>query len=118
MLFTATEEIWQSSSLGFSLCSLLTHGAADALLLHGSEALRETYLTKLVTGEWAGTMNLTEPQAGSDLAALINYPWKYIFNLDDRTGELYNLIADPGERANLARTAKPRAPRPASPCSN
>ena len=70
VLFTATDEIWQSSNLGFSLCSLLTHGAVDALLLHGSEALRETYLEKLVTGEWAGTMNLTEPQAGSDLAAL------------------------------------------------
>ena len=70
VLFTATDEIWQSSNLGFSLCSLLTHGAVDALLQHGSETLRETYLEKLVTGEWAGTMNLTEPQAGSDLAAL------------------------------------------------
>jgi len=70
VLFTATDEIWQSSSLGFSLCMLLTHGAVDALLLHGTEELREAYLPKLVSGEWTGTMCLTEPQAGSDLAAI------------------------------------------------
>ena len=70
VLFTATDEIWQSSNLGFSLSMLLTHGAVDALLQHGSRELQEAYLPKLVSGEWTGTMNLTEPQAGSDLAAL------------------------------------------------
>jgi alkylation response protein AidB-like acyl-CoA dehydrogenase len=70
LISVAVSEIWQSSGLGFSLCSLLTHGAVEALLLHGSEALQNTYLTKMVTGEWTGTMNLTEPQAGSDLAAV------------------------------------------------
>jgi len=70
VLFTATDEIWQTCNLGFSLCSLLTHGAVDALLQHGSPELCETYLPKLVSGEWPGTMNLTEPQAGSDLAAI------------------------------------------------
>ena len=70
VLATAVSEIWQSCSLGFSLCSLLTHGAVEALLLHGSEELQATYLHKLVSGEWTGTMNLTEPQAGSDLAAV------------------------------------------------
>ena len=67
---TATDEIWQSSNLAFSLCSLLTHGAVEALLLHGSPELQQAYLPNLVTGEWTGTMNLTEPQAGSDLAAV------------------------------------------------
>jgi alkylation response protein AidB-like acyl-CoA dehydrogenase len=67
---TAVDEIWQSANLAFSLCSLLTHGAVEALLLHGSADLQQTYLPKLVSGEWTGTMNLTEPQAGSDLAAV------------------------------------------------
>jgi alkylation response protein AidB-like acyl-CoA dehydrogenase len=69
-LATAVDEIWQSSNLGFSLCFMLTHGAIEALLLHGSDELKEAYLPKLVSGEWTGTMNLTEPQAGSDLAAV------------------------------------------------
>ncbi|MCJ7814440.1 MAG: acyl-CoA dehydrogenase, partial [Xanthomonadales bacterium] len=67
---TAAEEVWQSSNLGFSLCPLLTHGAIDALEKHGSEELKTLYLAKMTSGEWAGTMNLTEPQAGSDLAAI------------------------------------------------
>jgi len=67
---TAAEEVWQSSNLGFSLCPLLTHGAVDALEKHGSEELKALYLAKMISGEWTGTMNLTEPQAGSDLAAI------------------------------------------------
>ncbi len=70
ILATAVSEVWQSSNLGFSLCSLLTHGAVEALLKHGSEELKERYLSRMVSGEWTGTMNLTEPQAGSDLAAV------------------------------------------------
>ena len=54
----------------FSMCPLLTQGAIDMLLHHGSEEQQETYLPKMVTGEWTGTMNLTEPQAGSDVGAL------------------------------------------------
>ena len=69
-LATMVDEIWQSSNLGFSLCFMLTHGAIEALLLHGSDELKDIYLPKLVSGEWTGTMNLTEPQAGSDLAAV------------------------------------------------
>lgn len=67
---TAVEEVWQSSSLSFSLCPLLTHGAVDALEEHGSDELKSLYLPNMVSGEWTGTMNLTEPQAGSDLAAV------------------------------------------------
>jgi alkylation response protein AidB-like acyl-CoA dehydrogenase len=63
-------EFWNSANMGFALCPLLTMGAIDALEAHGSEALKETYLRKLVSGEWTGTMNLTEPQAGSDVGAL------------------------------------------------
>ena len=70
LIGTAAEEIWQSASLSFSLCPLLTHGAVDAVEQHGSDELKSTYLPKLISGEWTGTMNLTEPQAGSDLAAV------------------------------------------------
>ena len=70
LIGTAAEEIWQSASLAFSLCPLLTHGAVDAIEQHGSDELKATYLPKLISGEWTGTMNLTEPQAGSDLAAV------------------------------------------------
>ncbi|HEY5713050.1 MAG TPA: acyl-CoA dehydrogenase [Allosphingosinicella sp.] len=59
-----------SANMGFSLCMMLTPGAVEALRHHGSEALREAWLPKLVTGEWTGTMNLTESQAGSDVGAL------------------------------------------------
>jgi alkylation response protein AidB-like acyl-CoA dehydrogenase len=70
LIGTATEEIWQTANLSFSLCPLLTHGAVDALEQHGSDELKAQYLPKLISGEWTGTMNLTEPQAGSDLAAV------------------------------------------------
>lgn len=61
-------EMTNSANLSFALCPLLTDGAIEALLTAGSDELKATYLEKLVTGEWTGTMNLTEPQAGSDLA--------------------------------------------------
>jgi alkylation response protein AidB-like acyl-CoA dehydrogenase len=64
------EEMWQSACLAWSLCPLLTQGAARAVDVHGSDALRGLLLEKMVTGEWTGTMNLTESQAGSDLASL------------------------------------------------
>ncbi|MFN9470486.1 acyl-CoA dehydrogenase [Acidovorax sp.] len=61
-------EMCNSANMSFALCPLLTDGAIEALLTAGSDELKATYLEKLVTGEWTGTMNLTEPQAGSDLA--------------------------------------------------
>ena len=70
LLGVAVEEMWCSANLAWSLCPLLTEGAARAIEAHASEALRKTWLPKMVAGEWTGTMNLTEPQAGSDLAAL------------------------------------------------
>jgi len=70
LLGVALEEMWCSANLAWSLCPLLTEGAARAIEAHGSEALRQAYLPKMAAGEWTGTMNLTEPQAGTDLAAL------------------------------------------------
>jgi alkylation response protein AidB-like acyl-CoA dehydrogenase len=66
----AMQEILTSANMAFSMCPLLNQGAVDMLLHHASETLRETYLPKMVTGEWTGTMNLTEPHAGSDVGAL------------------------------------------------
>ena len=66
----ACGEMLNSANMSFALCPLLTDGAIEALLTAGSDALKATYLEKLVSGQWTGTMNLTEPQAGSDLAAV------------------------------------------------
>jgi alkylation response protein AidB-like acyl-CoA dehydrogenase len=63
-------EIWRGANLAFALCPMLTQSAIEALLRHGTPDLRAIYLPKLVSGEWTATMNLTEPQAGSDLALI------------------------------------------------
>ena len=68
LVATPVDEMWTSANMSFSLCPLLTQGAVHALALRGDEALQKTYIPKMVSGEWTGTMNLTEPQAGSDLA--------------------------------------------------
>jgi alkylation response protein AidB-like acyl-CoA dehydrogenase len=67
-IHAACIEMINSANLSFALCPLLTDGAIEALLTAGSEELRSTYIPKMISGEWTGTMNLTEPQAGSDLA--------------------------------------------------
>ncbi len=66
----ACGEMLNSANMSFALCPMLTDGAIEALLTAGSDALKATYLERLVSGQWTGTMNLTEPQAGSDLAAV------------------------------------------------
>ena len=63
-------EIWNAANLSFGLCPLLTQGAIDAISVGGSDALKAAYLPSMIAGKWTGTMNLTEPQAGSDLSAL------------------------------------------------
>jgi alkylation response protein AidB-like acyl-CoA dehydrogenase len=70
LLTTAVEEMWTSASLAFKLCPLLTRGAVEAINHSGSEQMKARFLPKMVTGEWTGTMNLTEPQAGSDLGLI------------------------------------------------
>ncbi len=66
----ACSEMWQAASMAFAVGPMLTMAAIDALSAHGSEALKRAYLEKLISGEWTGTMQLTEPQAGSDVGAL------------------------------------------------
>jgi len=66
----AVNEMWRSASIAFALCPMLTLGAIEAIRHHASEELKEKYLHKMADGTWSGTMNLTEPQAGSDLTAI------------------------------------------------
>ena len=70
LMQAATVEMWNSSNMAFALCPLLTAGATEALRQHGSDELKQRYLPKMIGGAWTATMNLTEPQAGSDLAAV------------------------------------------------
>ncbi len=70
ILATAVAEMWNTANLSFALGPMLTAGAAEAVLHHASDAMRASYLENMVTGRWTGTMNLTEPQAGSDLSAV------------------------------------------------
>ena len=69
-LTTALQEMWNAANMSFAVNPLLTQGAVELLQAHGSEAQKTAYLPKLISGEWTGTMNLTEPQAGSDVGAL------------------------------------------------
>jgi len=82
-LAAAIQEMVTSACMSFSLCPLLTQGAVELLASHGSAAQKRTYLTKLVSGQWSGTMNLTEPQAGSDVGAVRTRALK--------DGELYRI---------------------------
>ncbi|MGD8325304.1 MAG: acyl-CoA dehydrogenase [Sphingomonadales bacterium] len=70
VLQTAVQEMITSANMAFSLCPMLSQGAIEALSAHGTDEQKATYLPKLISGEWTGTMNLTEPQAGSDVGAL------------------------------------------------
>ncbi len=63
-------EIWNSANMAFGMCPLLTQGAIHAIEAGGSDALKDAYLPKMISGQWTGTMNLTEPHAGSDLSQL------------------------------------------------
>jgi alkylation response protein AidB-like acyl-CoA dehydrogenase len=81
-------EMWNSACMGWALCPLLNHGAIDMLSAHGSPEQKRLYLGRLVSGEWPGTMNLTEPQAGSDLGALKT---RAVPANDPRWGEHYRI---------------------------
>src|SRR5262249_5972881 len=70
LVSTAVEEMWHAANMAFDLCPLLTQGAIEAIELVGTPEQKQRYLPKMVEGTWTGTMNLTEPQAGSDLAAV------------------------------------------------
>lgn len=66
----AVQELWQSANMAFGLCPILSQGAIEALTAHGTAEQKRLYLPTLISGEWTGTMNLTEPQAGSDVGAI------------------------------------------------
>ncbi len=70
LVASAVNEIWHAANMSFALCPLLTQSAIEAIDLHGSEEQKQTYLPNLISGQWCGTMNLTEAQAGSDLSAV------------------------------------------------
>ena len=70
LINTATQEMWNSANMSFALCPLLNAGAIEAISQAGSEQQKALYLPKMISGEWTGTMNLTESQAGSDLSAV------------------------------------------------
>jgi acyl-CoA dehydrogenase len=70
LVAAAIDEMWNAANMAFELCPMLTSGAIEAIERNGSDVLKQRYLPKMVAGEWTGTMNLTEPQAGSDLAAV------------------------------------------------
>lgn len=70
VISAAAQEMWQSSNMAFALCPMLTMGGIEALELYGTDEQKAIYLPKLISGAWTGTMNLTESQAGSDLAAV------------------------------------------------
>ena len=70
LVANAVNEMFKSANMAFSLCPMLTQGAIEALMVAGSDEIKQKYLPKMVAGTWTGTMNLTEPGAGSDLAAV------------------------------------------------
>ncbi|OPX56012.1 Acyl-CoA dehydrogenase [Oceanospirillum multiglobuliferum] len=70
VLAIAVQEMWHSANMAWGLCPLLSQGAVEAIAANASPVLCERFLPKMISGEWSGTMNLTEPQAGSDLAAI------------------------------------------------
>jgi 3-(methylthio)propanoyl-CoA dehydrogenase len=70
LVAAAIDEMWNAANMAFELCPMLTGGAIEAIERNGSDELKRIYLPRMVSGEWTGTMNLTEPQAGSDLAAV------------------------------------------------
>jgi len=88
LVATPVDEMWTSANMSFSLCPLLTQGAVHALALRGSRALQQTYIPRMVAGEWTGTMNLTEPQAGSDLALVKT---RAVRVKDDKQGDHYRI---------------------------
>ncbi|MFT4630013.1 MAG: alkylation response protein AidB-like acyl-CoA dehydrogenase [Dinoroseobacter sp.] len=81
-------EFWNSANMGLALCPLLSAGAIDVFMAHASDQLKDTYLEKLISGEWTGTMNLTESHAGSDLS---NLKTKATPHCDSQYGDHYRI---------------------------
>src|SRR5213593_666034 len=107
LVSTPVQEMWKSSNMSFSLCPLLTQGAIEALLLRGSPELQRRYLPKMVEGRWTGTMNLTEPQAGSDLSPVRRAPGRAFPDLGPE--DLHHLRRARHEREHRASGARAHA---------
>ena len=90
-LAAAVVEMWNSACMSWALCPLLNFGAIELLQAHGTPEQKRLYLGKLIAGEWTGTMNLTEPQAGSDLGALRS---RAVPARDERWGEHYRISGE------------------------
>ena len=101
LVHSAVAEMWYASNMAFALCPLLTSGAIEALEAHAPAELQALYLPQMISGEWSGTMNLTEPQAGTDLAA--------IKTRAERDGDRYRIrgrkSSSPGVNTNSATTS-------------
>jgi hypothetical protein len=117
VLGVAVKEMWNSANMSFALCPLLTAGAVEALLTCASDELKAIYLEKMITGEWTGTMNLTEPQAGSDLALIRTAPSRRATALPHlRPEDLHHLrrARHDGQHRPLVLARTARRARPAS----
>src|SRR3546814_14134794 len=86
LVATALNEMWSSANLSFSLCPLLTQGAIDLLTAHGSAEQKATSLARMVSGEWTGTLNLTEPQAGPHVVPVRQRPARAVDRTRPDTG--------------------------------
>lgn len=109
-LTTALWEMWDSANMAFSLCPLLTQAAIDALERHASNAQKETYLEKLVSGEWTGTMNLTEPQSGTDLGTIRTSSIKESDHYRIRGQKIYITWGDHDMTENIIHLVLARSP--------
>ena len=106
----AVQEMVTSASMAFSLCPLLNQAAIELLCIHGSQEQQEKYLPKVMTGEWTGTMNLTEPQAGSDLANIKMKAWKDGEHYRVRGQKIYITYGDHDMTENIIHMVLARLP--------
>ena len=113
-LSSSIQEMWQSSNLAWALCPLLNQGAVEAITAHAADDLKAQYLEKMISGEWSGTMNLTEPQAGSDRSAALQVPRRCARGITYRiSGQ--KIFITYGEHATTADNVMPPWSSPALP---
>jgi len=107
----AVQEMWQGANMSFGLCPLLNQGAVEAIFSHGSQEQKDQYLSKLISGEWTGTMNLTESQAGSDLGLIRSKAEKQSDDTYKITGQkIYITYGDHDMAENIIHLVLARTP--------
>ncbi|MEC8148422.1 MAG: acyl-CoA dehydrogenase [Pseudomonadota bacterium] len=107
---SAVSEMWDSTNMSFALCPLLTSGAIDAIEAHGCSRLKQLYLHRLVSGEWTGTMNLTEPQSGSDLSKVKTQAIPYSDHYKIKGQKIYITYGDHDLTENIIHLVLARLP--------